>query len=359
MNYTANGPTALPLAISSWVWYEGTDALREGEAVCYNTDYGTATAKDARRTNHVERPSLTNNRAFAGVAARDYPASSTGQFIEIYVPGSRGVNIALGVDTVIGTGVLTFVAGAAGSHRGRFYSGKYLGRGSAIPRQTVTAVLESSMIGAWSLATDGVTLTVVSTAGLAAGDTVVLVGGEDEGSGKAIVPGKYTIASITSATVLVLATSAVGATPGAALTCTGYAYTGNPKCQADLLEGDESAGVEFISPPNAGSAALPYMAGGVSYVCGGLTLAADADVALAQGAFPGEKKAFICLGTMTTSDFTLDLATAGVQLSRTGEGALVALADVTGFDAADDAWYGEFQGAKWHTKDVAGGAAEA
>ncbi len=305
MNYTANGPTALPLAISSWVWYEGTDALREGEAVCYNTDYGTATAKDARRTNHVERPSLTNNRAFAGVAARDYPASSTGQFIEIYVPGSRGVNIALGVDTVIGTGVLTFVAGAAGSHRGRFYSGKYLGRGSAI------------------------------------------------------VPGKYTIASITSTTVLVLSASAVGATPGAALTCTGYAYTGNPKCQADLLEGDESAGVEFISPPNAGSAALPYMAGGVSYVCGGLALIADADVALAQGAFPGQKKAFICLGTLATSTFTLDLATAGVQLARTGDGALVALADVTGFDAAGDAWYGEFQGAKWHTKDVVGGATEA
>jgi hypothetical protein len=359
MNYTANGPTALPLAISSWVWYEGTDALREGEAVCYNTDYGTATSKDARRTNRVERPSLTNNRAFAGVAARDYPAATTGQFIEIYVPGSRGVNIALGVDTVIGTGVLTFVAGAAGSHRGRFYSGKYLGRGSAIPRQTVTALLESSMIGAWSLANDGVTLTVVSTAGLAAGDTVVLVGGEDEGSSKAIVPGKYTIASITSATVLVLATSAVGATPGDALTCTGYAYTGNPKCQADLLEGDESAGVEFISPPNAGGDDQPYMVGGVTYVCGGLTLVADAECELAQGTRPGETKAFICLGTLTTSDFVVDLVTNGVALTRSSEGAIVALAEVNAFDAAGDACYLQFNGALWHLMDVAGGATAA
>ena len=359
MNYTANGPTALPLAISSWVWYEGIDALREGEAVCYNTDYGTATAKDARRTNHVERPSLTNNRAFAGVAARDYPASSTGQFIEIYVPGSRGINIALGVDTVIGTGVLTFVAGAAGSHRGRFYSGKYLGRGSAIPRQTVTAVLESSMIGDWSLATDGVTLTVTATAGLAAGDTVVLVGGEDEGSGKAIVPGKYTIASITSATVLVLSASAVGATPGAALICTGYAYTGNPKCQADLLEGDESAGVEFISPPNAGVTGQAYMVGGVSYLCGGVTCVADVDVTFAQGTLPGETKAFICLGTLTTKGVTIDLATAGVQLARTGDGAIVALAEVTAIDAAADACYLQFNGALWHLMDVAGGATAA
>jgi hypothetical protein len=346
-------------AIVEWVWFEGTDALREGEALSYNTDYGTATSRDGRRLNHVERPNLSNNRAFAGVVARDYKASSTGQFVEIYCPGSKGVNVALGVDTVIGTGILSFIAGASGSHRGRFYTGKYLGRGSAIPRQTVTALVEASMTGAWSLATDGVTLTVSDTTGLAAGDTVVFVGGENEGSSKAIVPGKHTIASITSGTVLVLSSSAVSATPDAALTCTGFAYTGNPKCQADLLTGEESGGVEFISCPNAGSTGMTYMVGGLSYVCGGLTLAADADVDLAQGTFPGEKKAFICLGTMTTSDFTLDLDTSGVQLARSAEGAIVALADVNAFDAAADAWYGEFSGARWFTKDVVGGATEA
>ena len=345
--------------IVEFVWFNDSDALNEGEAVCYDTDYGTATAKDGRRGNRVERPSRSNNTAFAGVAARDYAARTGGQFIEINVPGSKGVNIALGVDTVIGTGLLTFVAGAAGSHRGRFYTGKYTGRGSAIPRQTVTAVIEASMAGAWSLATDGVTLTVADTTGLSAGDTVVFVGSEDEGSSKAIVPGKYTISSVTNGTVLVLSSSAVGATPVGALTCTGYAYTGNPKCQADLLTGEESGGVEFLSPPNAGSSGMTYMVGGVSYVCGGVTLAADADVDLAQGSIPGEKKAFICLGTMTTNDFTLDLDTSGVQLARTGDGAIVALADVNAFDAAADAWYGEFSGARWFTKDVVGGATEA
>jgi len=357
MDASLNGYVKQANVVVGYFWYEGADALAQGEALCFNTDYGTATAIDGRRHNHVERPSASNNRAFAGVVARDCQARAGGQFVECYLPGSKGVLIALAVDAVINTGVLTFTAGASGSHRGRFYSGKFLGRGSAIPRQTVTAVIEASMAGAWSLATDGKTLTVSDTAGLAAGDTVVLVGGENEGTGKAIVPGKYTIASITSGTVLVLATSAGAG--DAALTCTGYAYTGNPKCQADLLDGDESGGVEFISVPNAGSAAVTYMAGGVSYVCGGLTLAADADVALAQGTIPGEKKAFICLGTMTTSDFTLDLATGGVQLARTGDGALVALADVNAFDAAGDAWYGEFHGAKWHTQDIAGGVAEA
>jgi hypothetical protein len=94
-------------------------------------------------------------------------------------------------------------------------------------------------------------------------------------------------------------------------------------------------------------------------VCGGVTLAADAECELAQGTLPGEKKAFICLGTLTTSDFVVDLVSAGVQLARTGEGALVALAEINAFDAADDACYLQFNGAKWHTQDVVGGAAEA
>ena len=54
--------------IVGWLWYEGDDAVKEGEGFCYNTDYGTATAKDGRRNNRVERPSLINSHAFAGVA---------------------------------------------------------------------------------------------------------------------------------------------------------------------------------------------------------------------------------------------------------------------------------------------------
>ena len=152
----------------------------------------------------------------------------TGSLVMLNVPGSKGVSpVALGVDTVANVGMLTFQVGGGNGAAGRFVKAGFAGRGSIIPRQTVTAVLESSMTGAWSLATDGKTLTVVATAGLAAGDTVILLGGEDDGTG-AIVPGKYTIASITSATVLVLTASAVTATPAGALTCTGYAFTGNP-----------------------------------------------------------------------------------------------------------------------------------
>ena len=337
--------------VVAWVWYGGTDALKKGEAVCYNTDYGSATAADARRGNRVERPNSSNNTAFAGVAARDYFAKATGQMIEIYCPGSQGVEVALGTNTTIGTGILTFQVGG-GSAAGRFVKAGFPGRGSIIPRQTkADAVLESGMTGGWSLAVDGVTLTVSDTTGISAGDTIVLLGGEDEGDSKAIVAGKYTVSSITSGTVLVLSSSAVGATPGAALTCTGYAYTGNPCCLADLLEGDESGGIEFISPPNTGDDdgdGLSFMAGGVSYICGGVTIGTeDANGALADGSFFGQKKGFHCLGALTTNDAQVTLATTGEQVTVTdaietaGDGTPLDLDEAT-FDAA-----GEFLFLQW------------
>jgi hypothetical protein len=352
---SVNAPIAAVNGIKEMVWYEGTDALYEGEAVCYNTDYGTAATRTPSRANRVERPLVNeSNTAFAGVAVQNYAARSTGQFIEIYIPGSRGVNVALGVDTVIDTGILTFTAGASGSHRGRFYTGKYKGRGSAIPRQTVTAVVEGDMIGAvWTVDVTGLTITVTSTTGLAAGDTVILVGGElEEAADKYIIPGRYTIASLT-ATVITLTTSCVEGTPGAALLANGYAYTGNPVCQADLLTGDESGGVEWLSPPNVITAALAYMTEGVSYICGGHTLAGDCDVTFAQGTYPGQKKAFILEGDLTTSDFTLDLVSPGLSLDGS-----TALGEILTIDDDGDGVYLVFNGAKWHTEDLLVGATQ-
>jgi len=337
--------------ITAWVWYSGIDGVRKGEAFCYDVSTGKSAEYDGKRHNYVTRPKAVNAGAFAGVAARNYPPSGTGNLIEIYLPGSQGVEIALGADTVMNEGILTFQVGGGNGAAGRFVKAGFAGRGSAVPRQTVTAVLESSMTGGWSLATDGKALTVTSTAGISAGDTVILLGGEDEGSGKAIVPGRYTVASITSDTVLVLNASAVAETPAAALTCTGYAISGNPTCQADLLEGEESGGVEFVSPPNKGAAdAMTYMPSGVTYICGGVTIgSAAANGALANGAVFGQKKGFYCLGTLTTNDATVTLATAGLQntvtdaIDTAGNGAPLALVSAA-FDAANEflflVWYG-------------------
>jgi hypothetical protein len=117
-----------------WVWFAGTTALLEGQAVCYDYDYGTASAYDAKRTNRVELPSQANAQWFAGVAARNYTAQSGGQFIEINAPGST-CNVLSKASTTLGAGRLTFEVG--GSLAGYFrYSGNQ-GAGSCIPLQTV------------------------------------------------------------------------------------------------------------------------------------------------------------------------------------------------------------------------------
>jgi len=360
MDHSVNAPQAAPNPVVEWVWYEGTDALMEGEAVCYNTDYGTAANVDGRRGNRVERPSTSNNRAFAGVAARDYAARSTGQLIEIYCPGSKGVNIAVGANTTINTGSLTFQVGG-GTGAGRFVSvstaleGGWKGRGTAIPRQTqASVILESNFVNGWSLDTAGTDLTVASTTGIAAGDIVVLVASEDEGSSKIATLGKHTISAVPDATSLTLSATAVDATPGAALTVSGYVYSGSALVQADLLDGDESGGVYFCSLPNTGTTGMTYAPGGVNYIPAGVTIAtADADFTLADGEVWGEKVAFWCLGTLTTSDACVDLVTAGVQ----GDGA-TALAEINSIDAAGDAAILEWAGV-WRTLAAVGGATQA
>lgn len=344
MDKSLNGHVKQGNIILDVVWYTGTDALKEGEALCFNTDYGTATSFDGRRANYAERPTTSNNMAFAGVVLADHSAQAGGQLVEIACPGSRGVNIALGVDTVLDTGMLTFSVGDGGF--GRFVETGLPGRGSAIPRQTVTAVLESSMTGTWSLSAAGTTLTMSSTSGLSVGDTVVLVGGEDDGTG-VVVPGKYTILTIPGATTVTIA-SAVDTTAAGDLLCTGYAYTGNPKCQADLLTGEESGGVEFLSTPEAGGAAvMTFMVGGTTYICGGVTVAsAVANGALAEGLYPGARKCFGGLGTLTSNGVTVTPAATGYTIAG------ATLTTVT-IDAADEIWLGEWAGA-WATVSVKG-----
>ncbi len=111
MDASVNGHLKSANVISQWVWFEGSTALTEGTAVVFNTDYGTAGDVDCRRNNHVELPGANSDKLeFAGVAARNYSASSGGQFIEVYAPGSRGVIVQLADNqtTTIGTGVITF-----------------------------------------------------------------------------------------------------------------------------------------------------------------------------------------------------------------------------------------------------------
>lgn len=120
--------------LSEWVWFEGSTALLEGQGVCRNWDYGTATASDSRRMNRVEVPTILNAPYFAGVAARDYSAVSGGQLIEIYLPGSV-CEILCKVSATIGVGHYTCEAG--GTYAGYFRVEGFQGQGSAVPLQTI------------------------------------------------------------------------------------------------------------------------------------------------------------------------------------------------------------------------------
>lgn len=138
------------------VWYEGTDALAEGEAVCYNILSGTATETDGRRSSHVIRPTAATADAFAGVAARNYPAKTGGQFVEINLPGSRSVIVALSTgNTTIGVTNLVFLYGTGA---GKFVANTAVGQGSALATQTTTGASKVQAVlgeGAQSGGVDG------------------------------------------------------------------------------------------------------------------------------------------------------------------------------------------------------------
>lgn len=134
MHFPANAPLKDAPAAKKMVWFGGSTALLEGQGVCYNNDYGTASAFDGSRFNRVELPSQSNNLYFAGVAAQDYAAVSGGQMIEIYIPGSV-CNILAKASCTLGSGRLT--CEATGDYAGYFRYEGFSGEGSAKPMQTV------------------------------------------------------------------------------------------------------------------------------------------------------------------------------------------------------------------------------
>lgn len=158
MDFSVNAPTKKNRTFSEWVWFEGSEALLEGQAVCYNFDYNSAVevaaattqeVADARRMNHVELPSTSNAQWFAGVCSRKYAANSTGQFIEIYKPGSVCNILILIGDVDCGVNLLTFDVTDGGTDatdwRGYFRYAGLPGEGSAVTLQDVDA---SSLVDA-------------------------------------------------------------------------------------------------------------------------------------------------------------------------------------------------------------------
>jgi hypothetical protein len=92
---------------------------------------------------------------------------------------------------------------------------------------------------------------------------------------------------------------------------------------------------------------MTFMVGGTTYICGGVSVAsAVANGALAEGLYPGARKCFAGLGTLTTNGVTITPASTGYVLAGS------ALTTVT-IDAASEIWLGEWAG-KWNTVSTAG-----
>lgn len=174
MDMSVNGPQKQARTISECVWFEGPTALKEGQGVCYNSDYGVATAADARRYNRVELPSQANARSFAGVAAREYAAHAGGQLVEIFRPGSV-CNILANANLTISSGLITCQAG--GALAGYFTRAGFDGEGSAVPAQTVDRSATAGKCLALLCVGSPSGLIEVVTCAPAGGATVFLVGG--------------------------------------------------------------------------------------------------------------------------------------------------------------------------------------
>lgn len=96
------------------VYYTGTDVLREGYALCYDADLGTAASADPLRAFHVEKPSSSNLENFAGIVTDKGDSKQGPCTVEIFVPEARGqkINVWSGANNVIDSTLLRVKAGS-------------------------------------------------------------------------------------------------------------------------------------------------------------------------------------------------------------------------------------------------------
>jgi len=292
------------------VWLTGTagDVYYKGEGVAYNRDYGTATDRDGERDKRVERPSTSNNLNFAGVLDHGVTIPSTGEIkVTINEPGSV-CDVAIGSDTVVDSTYLWCVVGAGGAGRFRSDTGCKLGRGAAKALQTnASGVIGESIDGTAVVNGTAVTDTDLF-ASASAGDKLVILSavqadGDDDGT-----PGVYTIASVTDDDNAVLSSSA----STAATEFMGYVISGNQTALCELLDGEQSGLVEWLSLLD--NDASQSMVAGATHIQGGVTLAdGDCTCTVADGTFPGETKAFYLHGALTTQDYLVTV-TSGIQM---------------------------------------------
>jgi len=109
-------------------------ALVQGQAVCLNSDYGTATSVDGRRLQVVEAPSVTNNHNFVGVLLSAKAAHTSGTLMVVEVVTKGGALVNVGASSVTLGDFLT-----ADVLDGKFYAAGEQGKGTVEVLQTLAA----------------------------------------------------------------------------------------------------------------------------------------------------------------------------------------------------------------------------
>ncbi len=118
MDASLNGPINAGRKILATYFFEGNGSsaqtVYEGQGVCFNSDYGTATESKPERHARVELPSSGNKIHFAGVLAQNYSIPADGRFVQVYEPGSVcNIRCAAGQSATVNSTLLecTYTAG--------------------------------------------------------------------------------------------------------------------------------------------------------------------------------------------------------------------------------------------------------
>jgi hypothetical protein len=341
------------------VFFTGSTALKRGMALCYDRDHTHATDTPAQtatdeyggRDMRVELPTITNNNEFAGTVLDDAPARTGGQFVEIAEPGGFGP-IRVLEETVVATTRLTFICG--GPAAGYFAQQGFDGRGTAKAMQTtVTASatiadnpngpIVQSWTGSGSCTTAGVITDTGKGTNVAAGDKVIVFGGRaDNTDTDTVTAGEYTVSSSADADTITLSSSPVS---GETSYITYVVYRGEPVVQAQLLDGVESGGIQYIES-KAGTESDDPMVGGWTFCLGGYDINSSShEGQLDDAFFDGQLKGIKMLGAIDDADVEITLETAGLQRGVLASGPSVDSTDAFGeqlalasfsFDGAND-----------------------
>lgn len=291
--------------IQKKVFFTGSTAIRKGQGLFYDYDYGTATTKEELRVRRVEVGSPTNARWFAGVADQAYAAVPGGREILINEPGSD-CEVLVGNNCTLGDILTCTVSPASAS--GFFIKAGFSGRGTARILQTRSDILPDATYSASFTAADAYTNSTKTIAkshgdnGVAAGDTFLLLGA-DSASATFV---ENTVESVTTDSIVL--TTAIGGNCNVSWVILDASVSW--LAFAHLEEGEESGGVEFLSP--IGNSAVVHMEHGYTYLCPATIGTADSTDTLSDAANAGIRKGYYVLGNMTTNQYVVTCASSNV-----------------------------------------------